>query len=69
MFCGLSPCEFCPHHVLVHGAEAVFVFFVTAHEIEFTASVLTAPLQNISQQDPAGGKVHVGAVDACVVPP
>ena len=37
------------HHVFVHAAEAVFVIFIAAHEIELVAAILTTPLQNVAE--------------------
>jgi hypothetical protein len=40
----LTARHLCPHHILIDRAEAVFIFFVAAHEIEFGAIVFTSPL-------------------------
>jgi hypothetical protein len=54
---------------LIDRAEAVFVFFITAHKIKFKAFIFKGPLQNVTEQNPAGGKIRVCAIDTSVIAP
>ena len=44
-----------PHHIASDRAKLILVILVAAHEIEFAAAMLIRPLQQITEQDPAGG--------------
>ncbi len=46
-----------PLNKAIHTAEAVFVIFVAAHEIEAFVPIFDAPLDQIGQQHPTGGVV------------
>jgi len=45
----LLPHHPCPNYKSIHAAEAVFIGFVAAHEVEFCAGILVCPLQQVTE--------------------
>src|SRR5687768_4730238 len=62
-------CKPCTHYVLIDRSEAILVFLVAAHEIEFGSLVFTTPSQCVTEQDPSGRQVHISAVNPGVISP